>query len=230
MTAGSRLPEPAPRDVARGPRADEVEIGRLVVAGYTGRDPDRVQAHIEELAALGISPPPRVPMFYEVDSRLFQVTDRLETDHEETSGEVEPVLVVLGSGMFLGVGSDHTDRRLERDDIDASKKACPKVVAPSLVPFEEVADSWDSLRIRSWSGLDRRPYQDGVLGTFREPREIVDMIDPQVEAGTAVFLGTVPTLDGHLAMDDHFEFELSMGGITLASWGYAIERGRSAIG
>lgn len=207
-----------------------MEIGRLVVAGYTGRDPDRVQAHIDELASQGIPSPPRVPMFYEVDPRLFQVTDRLEADHDETSGEVEAVLVVLDSGMFVGVGSDHTDRRLERHDIGASKKACPKVVAPSLVSFDEVADSWDSVRIRSWTGRDRRPYQDGVLGLIREPRELVDMIDPPIEAGTAIFLGTVPTLDGHLAMDDRFEFELSIAGATLASWSYAIERGKRAIG
>lgn len=230
MTAGSRLPEPAPRYTATGPRADEVEIGRLVIAGYTGRDPDRVQAHIDELASQGIAPPPQVPMFWEVDPGLFQVTDRLEVDHDETSGEVEGVLVVLDSGLFVGVGSDHTDRRLERHDVGASKMACSKVVAPSLVPFEELAASWESVRLRSWTGRDRKPYQDGLLGLIRDPRELVDMIDPSVEAGTAIFLGTVPTLDGHLAMEDHFEFELSVGGTTYASWSYAIERGTGAIG
>ena len=36
----------------------------LVIAGWTGRDAARVEAHVRELEAEGIPRPPRTPMFY----------------------------------------------------------------------------------------------------------------------------------------------------------------------
>lgn len=42
----------------------DVVLTRAVAAGYTGRNRDAVNHHIEELKQLGVAPPPRVPMLY----------------------------------------------------------------------------------------------------------------------------------------------------------------------
>jgi hypothetical protein len=43
---------------------DPDDIRSLVIAGWTGRDAARVEAHVRELEAEGIPRPPRTPMFY----------------------------------------------------------------------------------------------------------------------------------------------------------------------
>ena len=44
-----------------GPLA--LDVQRLIIAGWTGRDAAAVQHHIEELQALGVKPPATVPTF-----------------------------------------------------------------------------------------------------------------------------------------------------------------------
>ena len=39
-----------------------VPVHTLVIAGWTGRDAAKVQAHIDELAAIGVKPPANVPV------------------------------------------------------------------------------------------------------------------------------------------------------------------------
>src|SRR5258706_6711349 len=43
-----------------------IEINRLVVAGWTGRDKAAVEKHIAELGAIGGRRPPALPTFYRV--------------------------------------------------------------------------------------------------------------------------------------------------------------------
>jgi hypothetical protein len=50
-------------DVAGSGETIELTDFYAVVAGYTGRDAAAVQHHIDELAAIGVAPPPSVPMF-----------------------------------------------------------------------------------------------------------------------------------------------------------------------
>ena len=45
---------------------------------------------------------------------------------DKTSGEAEFVLVYSGAELYVGVGSDHTDRGLERLSVSRSKQVCPK--------------------------------------------------------------------------------------------------------
>ena len=48
----------------------QVEINQVIIAGWTGRDSNSVQKHVEELKALGIPPPSAVPTFYRVSAEL----------------------------------------------------------------------------------------------------------------------------------------------------------------
>ena len=120
-------------------------ISRLIVAGWTGRDPKAVQHHIDELAALGVAPPSQVPLFYRVSTSLLVQSSEIEVLGQATSGEVEPFLVKLGGNLFLGLGSDHTDRDLETVSVAASKQACPKPVADRLWRFDDLLPHFDQL-------------------------------------------------------------------------------------
>src|SRR3954468_2258849 len=92
---------------------DPGDIKRLVVAGWTGRDQAALEAHIRELEALGIARPKSTPIFYRVAAALLTTADVIEVIGGDSSGEVECIVYALGEGLWLGLGSDHTDRKAE---------------------------------------------------------------------------------------------------------------------
>ena len=186
-----------------------LESFRLVIAGYTGRDADAVERHIEELAAHGIPGPEQVPAFYDVPSDLLRVSPFELDVGETTSGEAEPVLIRDSSGeLYVGVGSDHTDRELERRSILESKRACPKLLGPNVWRFEEVAAEWDLLELSSTAG--GRSYQCGRLSLIRRPAELVSLMPPgTAEASFVLYLGTIPLHDGSFCFRGEFVASLS---------------------
>jgi 4-hydroxyphenylacetate 3-monooxygenase len=176
---------------------------RLIVAGYTGRDESAVQDHIEELAQIGIPRPPHVPMYFDLDPALLTTDEVVTVDGANTSGEVEPVLLRHEGRWYLGVGSDHTDRDLEREDIAASKAACPKAIGGTVVslPDDLVAGGWDAAwdSVAASCTVDEAEYQRGELSALRPPSDLLTRLEASVgdRADLAVFCGTVPVLDGH---------------------------------
>jgi Protein of unknown function (DUF2848) len=169
-----------------------------IVAGYAGRDRASVDEHILELEKLGIAPPPSVPTFYAMPPALMTQDHVLVTTERSTSGEAEAILIVHDGELFVGVGSDHTDRAAERIDIALSKRLCGKVLGSSLWRFDDVVDRWDTLHLRSWIGEEASdPYQDAALSSLLPPREVLGMIPWRGEPRNfVVFCGTVPTLAG----------------------------------
>ena len=173
----------------------------MVVAGFTGRDAAAVSAHVAELAELGASAPDEIPAFWTVPGSLLLIAPTLiEVDSAETSGEGEPVLIRLPSGHDVrGRRSDHTHRELERESFEAAKLACPKLLGPSVWPFEDVSGHWDELMLSSHSGHGERPYQRATLAALREPADVLARLassgfDPA--RPLVLFLGTVAVEDG----------------------------------
>src|SRR5690606_33351307 len=156
--------------------------------------------HIEELAALGVPRPSSVPVFYRnAVSNVMQV-DRLQVLGPDTSGEVEPVVLAMEDGLWLTVGSDHTDRKAETIGIALSKQLCAKVIGTTAWRLDDVADRWDSLIVRSYATIDgsRVLYQEGPLKGLRHPRDLVARYgggEPLGE-GTVMLGGTMPAIGG----------------------------------
>ena len=95
---------------------------RMVNAGYTGKNQDEVRKHIEELAAKGIPGPASTPTLYPVICNTLTTEPAVEVYSEKTSGEAEYALLVVNENeVYVGIGSDHTDRHLEETDIPQSK-------------------------------------------------------------------------------------------------------------
>ena len=186
------------------------EPDALVIAGWTGRDPAAVQHHIDELAALGVPAPSTVPLFYRVGAQQMTQGAAIEVVGEGSSGEVEPVLVAMADGLWLGVGSDHTDRQAEAYSVALSKQLCPKPLGTTLWRFEELAGHWDTLVLRSYATRqgERQLYQEGSVSSLRPPPELVERFaGGGLATGTVMFCGTVPARNGiHPA--ERFEIEL----------------------
>lgn len=186
---------------------------RLVVAGYTGRDEQAVAAHIQELAAIGVPRPTTVPVFWDLDPALLTTAELVEVRSGETSGEVEPVLIRHEGRHYLAVGSDHTDRRLERRDIAAAKATCPKPVGPEAAALgpDLAALDWDALAVSSWA--DDRDYQHGVARDLRHPAELLELMTAVLGEETGdllLFCGTVPLLGGEFHCGSRWRVRLRL--------------------
>ncbi len=183
----------------------------VIVAGYTGRERATVESHISELAEQGIAPPSSIPAFFSMPTNSAAIVDEVEVFHKETSGEVEVVLVVDGSDIYLGIGSDHTDRRAERLDIGLSKQVCRKPLGPDLWPLDTVRDRWDTLVLSSEITTEGNTcqYQSGVAGANLSPQELLKMIPfRQRPERFVVFTGTIPVIGG-IRHADRFEATIS---------------------
>src|SRR5471032_934680 len=171
-----------------------VEIGDLVIAGWTGRDVAALNHHIEELKALGVMPPSKVPIYYRVGAHLLTQAPIVQVLGEDSSGEVEPVLIAAAGRLWVTIGADHTDRKVESYGIAVSKQMCAKPVGTVAWRFEEVEAHWDRLMLRSFieEGGKRALYQEGPLAKIREPRGLTAgwRDNPRLPEGVAMFLGT----------------------------------------
>ena len=186
-------------------------IDRAVIAGWTGRDPVARDKHIAELEAIGIARPATTPIYYRVSARRLTTTDRIEVCGGNSSGEVEFVLIGWQGRVFVGLGSDHTDRKVETYSVTVSKQMCEKVMAPVLWELEDVIDHWDRMILRSHAWIDgkRVLYQEGTLDSMLSVKELVRgcFADGKLPDGCAMFGGTFAAKGG-IRPSSRFEYEL----------------------
>jgi Protein of unknown function (DUF2848) len=192
-------------------KLDVAAIHSLVVAGWTGRNLPALEAHIKELEALGVKRPKSVPIFYRNAASLLTTGAAIEAVGDKSSGEVEFVLFALDDGMWVGVGSDHTDRKAETINVSLSKQMCAKPVGPKLWRYDEVKPHWEKLTLRSFvsDGGKRRLYQEGPVSNMRSPEELIKLYTggDKLKAGTAMFCGTF-AVHGGFSYGGTFEMEL----------------------
>ena len=207
------------RHAAAGCDRIAFEARVLIMAGWTGRARADVQHHIDELAALGVPPPSRVPLFYRMDPALLAgPVGAIEVLGEHTSGEVEAVLVALADGLWIGLGSDHTDRAMEAHGVALSKQLCRKPMAPALWRFEEVLGHWDRLVLRAHIVADgeRRLYMEATLATVQRPEDLIAAYLAEqglaegaaLPPGTMMFMGAIAA-EGGIRPAPRFEMELA---------------------
>lgn len=193
--------------------ARRIDISALVIAGWTGRDKAAVEHHIAELAAIGVKRPRTVPCFYRLGANLLTTASELDVVGEDSSGEVEFVLISAPDALYVGVGSDHTDRKVEAYGVAVSKQMCPKPIGPELWRFAEVEGHWDRLLLRSH--VTRRGkrflYQEGPASRMLAPRDLLARFPDsrgKLPSGTAMFCGTL-VVQGEIGGGDRFEIELN---------------------
>lgn len=197
----------------------KVDNPTVVVAGYTGRDEESVRHHIEELAAIGVKPPESIPSFFLMDRGVLTQRTDLTVNGSHTSGEVEPVLIRCGGKLYLSVGSDHTDRDMERESVLQSKMVCPKPVSnDAMLLTEDLFYDLDAMVAESY--VDGVLYQQGSLVSLRIPTEVLDLfcnIFPEVVGDIVMFCGTWPLINGEFVAGDEWKISLTApNGISLS--------------
>ena len=189
----------------------EVMVERFVIAGWTGRDRAAVEKHIAELEVLGVKRPASVPIFYRVAAARLTTDGAIEASGDRSSGEVEFVLLQANGRLWVGVGSDHTDREVESYGVTVSKQMCDKPLASRFWAYDEVAPHWDQLTLRSFirEGGARVLYQEGSVAEMLPPGDLLARyrVDNEFADGTLMFCGTL-AVKGGIRPSDRFEFEL----------------------
>lgn len=183
---------------------------QLIIAGWTGRDEAALEAHIVELEELGIARPKAVPIFYRAASSLLSTAPVQQMVGREASGEVEAVLWKHEGALYVGVGSDHTDRKLEAVGITLSKQLCAKPVSADVWRWDEVADHWDEVVLRSRLPHSGERYQEGSAAALRRPDELLALYESRegpVPDGTVMYCGTL-AVEGGIRFADAMELEL----------------------
>lgn len=191
----------------------EIPVKDLVLCGWTGRNPTDLDKHIRELSTLGIAPPTQTPVFYRVASSLLTTVPFIEVIGTASTGEVEFVLFNHSNEIWVGVGSDHTDRKAEAMGITLSKQLCAKPISPEVWPLSEIESHWDELRLRSYTQSSGRMelYQDANVSALRQPRNLLKLYQQHDENGfahgTVLFSGT-PAVLRNIEWADRFVIEL----------------------
>jgi hypothetical protein len=182
-----------------------------VIAGWTGRDVAALNHHIEELKAIGVRPPSRVPIYYRAAAQTLTQADSIQVLGDDSSGEVEPVLIGAADRLWVTVGADQTDRKVESYGIAVSKQMYAKPIGRTAWRFEEVEPHWDKLVLRSFiqEGGKRVLYQEGPLAKIRDPRELIFgwQDSKRLPMGAVMFCGTMPAI-GKIRPSPRFEKEL----------------------
>jgi hypothetical protein len=188
-----------------------VSVRQAVIAGWTSRDAAAVEQHIRELEELGVARPPSIPTFYRVSTGRLTTDRVIEVSGDRSSGEVEFVLVQCGGHLYVGVGSDHTDRKVEAYSVDVAKQMCDKPLATDVWPFADVEHHWDALVLRSWAGIgsERVLYQEGPVSAMRTPADLIQRFagGATLPEGTVMFCGTLAA-HGGVRPAQRFEFEI----------------------
>lgn len=194
-----------------GPVRRNVEVDRLVIAGWTGRDRAALEKHIAELEALGVKRPATVPIFYRASTARLTTADSIEALGEASSGEAEFVLLRHSERLWVGAGSDHTDREVEKYGVSVSKQMCDKPVAPEFWNYQDVAPHWDKLVLRAHIAENggRVLYQEGPVTAMLDPQTLIEKFAGQsgLEEGTLMFCGTLAARGG-IRPSAVFAFEL----------------------
>ncbi len=199
-----------------GRELKQVQLSRTIIAGWTGRNAAAMEAHIAELEELGVTRPVRTPMFYRVASRRITTAPEIEAIGSASSGEVEFFLIRIDGEIWVGVGSDHTDREAETHGVTLSKQMCDKPVAAELWRWADVQDHWSDLQLSSSiidAGGERVRYQEGPVTAMLAPEDLLERFakeDSQggLGEGDLMMCGTLPAIGGVRGAQT-FEFELT---------------------
>jgi hypothetical protein len=186
-------------------------IDQAVIAGWTGRDPVARDKHIAELEAIGIARPASTPIYYRCSARRLTMEDRIEVCGENSSGEVEFILIGWQGRIFVGCASDHTDRKVEAYSVTVSKQMCDKPIASVLWELEDVIGHWDRMILRSYAWIDgaRVLYQEGTLDGMLPVQDLIagGFGGKPFPDGCAMFGGTFAAKGG-IRPATRFEIEL----------------------
>lgn len=180
----------------------ELSYDRVFAIGYSGRNIEKTKEHIRELEAeLGVPAPSRIPTIFQCGNYVLTQEEDVAFLGSKTSGEVEYVIVLSAGHIYIGLGSDHTDRALEATNVPKAKQICAKPICGTLWEYEEIREHWDEILVKSWQVVDGEQvlYQDGSLSDILPVEVILEELEQRVGGidNCVIFSGTVPLVNGY---------------------------------
>ena len=143
-----------------------VMYNQLLAIGYAGRNIAKTMEHIKELEEqLGVPAPKKIPTIFQMSNMLLTQDPDIDFVGNNTCGEVEYIIITQGDEIYIGLGSDHTDRKLESASVPKAKQVCPKPIGHDVWKYDDLKDHWDSIKLNSYQTVDGKeiPYQQGTL-------------------------------------------------------------------
>lgn len=184
-----------------GSRPLDLCYQNLFAIGYAGRNMEKTLEHIRELEVeLGVPAPQKIPTIFQCSNLLLTRDESFHVVGAKTCGEVEYIIIRCDGKIYIGVGSDHTDRDLESASVPKAKQVCPKPIGGDVWDYDELKDHWDEIEIRSYQTVDGVEvlYQKGTLADILPVETILkELLDRAGDIGNSViFSGTVPAANG----------------------------------
>lgn len=178
-----------------------LEIKRILIVGYSGSNTKKIMEHIEELEKeLGVPAPKRIPTIFECSKENLTFDSQVSFVGDMTSGEAEFLIVKHNGEIYIGIGSDHTDRKLESVSVLKSKQVCPKPFSTKLWLYKDVKNNWNNLKLESYQVIENQEvlYQKGTLAEILSVEKIIDELEKRVGSieNSIIFSGTVPLVSG----------------------------------
>lgn len=191
----------------------ELEYQNLFAIGYAGRNMEKTMEHIRELERdLGVPPPKKIPTIFQCSNNTLTQEEEIHFVGPKTCGEVEYVILLKENRIFIGLGSDHTDRELESVSVLKAKQICAKPICREIWDYEDLKDHWDEIELRSYQTINGSEvlYQDGKLGDILPVEAILKELNDRIGdiGNSVVFSGTVPLKEGFL-YGTNFRYEMT---------------------
>lgn len=187
-----------------------IKPDHVYVVGYSGSNKEKTMEHIKELEEkLGVAPPDKIPTIFEVSRELVTQEKDLVFVDDQTSGEAEYIIIKKDGNLYIGLGSDHSDRKLEADSVPKAKQICLKPVSKELWKYEDIKEHFKEIELNAEQ--DGKPYQKGTLADILSLEEILSILEERLGEGATensiVFSGTVPLVDDYV-YGKNFSMEL----------------------
>jgi hypothetical protein len=121
-------------------------------------------------------------------------------------------MLKYGGRLWVGAGSDHTDRKVETQGISIAKQLCDKPIAPRFWPYDEIANHWEKIELSSEIIINgsRQLYQKGLVASLLAPETLLSLYrqdEGEMADGTLLFGGTMPAIGG-IRPADQFIFTM----------------------
>lgn len=191
------------------------QVGKIVNAGYTGRNQEEVMKHIDELKKIGVAAPDQIPTYFLKSGDKLSTQNYCEVGDEDNTGEAEYVLLIAKDEIYVAAGSDHTDRKLEAlNHIPKAKQVTPNFISRGVWKYSDVKNRWDEIQLSAWIGKNKKTlYQQTALSALMGPEELIkrvkELTGGTLEEGTVIFSGTVGALVAGAPFSDEFHVELT---------------------
>lgn len=190
----------------------KLKVKNVYAMGFTARNQEAMLRNLKSLKSLNVKIPKRIPSVYPLIKNIIDLSDEIEVVSNDTCAEVEFLIIIQNEDIYIGIGSDHSDKVLESESISKSKQICPKHFHTELWDYKDVKNHWDELEIGSYYYKDGEKivFQKGFVKDMLHPDTVIDELKNRYDDinKIIVYSGSIANLTGFI-YGEKFEYYLN---------------------